>query len=156
MVALIILSIVGFILCGVLTIMWVAKKNRRKETSDWQVGDLIIVNGEDDLIKLLGWSEEGFYIEGDNGVHKLEWVRFKYNKSAIWRRNHKSCEDYMNGAKPGFTPALNNEVSQSSTIDGKPIDLLSEVECQIYLKKALESENYELAEAIKKQMEKYR
>ena len=62
----------------------------------------------------------------------------------------------MNGAKPGFTPALNNTVDSSSTIDGKHIDLLSEVECQIYLKKALESENYELAEAIKKQMEKYR
>jgi hypothetical protein len=156
MVALVILSIAGFILIGALTIIWVTKKNRKKETSDWQVGDLILIIGQDELIKLLGWAEDGFYIEHDSAVHKLDWDRFKYNKSAIWRRNHKSCEDYMNGSKPGFTPGLKDTVSTSSKIDGKPIELLSEVECQIYLKKALESENYELAEAIRKQMEKYR
>jgi hypothetical protein len=156
MVALVILSIVGFIIGVPLTIIWVAEKNRKKETSDWQVGDLVILEGQDKLLKLLGWSDEAFYVDSDGGAYKMSWDRFGYNKSAIWRRNHKSCEDYMNGAKPGFTPGLKNTVSSSSKVEGKPIELLSEVECQIYLKKALESENYELAEAIRKQMEKYR
>jgi hypothetical protein len=41
-------------------------------------------------------------------------------------------------------------------IDGKPIILLTETECQVYLKQAIDGENYDIAEKIRKQMEKYR
>lgn len=41
-------------------------------------------------------------------------------------------------------------------IDGKPVETLSEIECEIYLKKALEEEAYELADAIRKRSEKFR
>ena len=155
MVGIVIASITLCILAGVLIILWSVKKGRKKETSDWQVGDLLVINGQDNMVSLLGWSEEAFYIELENAVHKIEWTQFKFNKSAIWRRNHKSCEDYM-GSQPGFKPGLKDEVSTKSKINDKPIELLSEVECQVYLKKALEEENYELADAIRKQMEKYR
>ena len=60
------------------------------------------------------------------------------------------------GKDPGFAPGLGAQKNISGSIDGKSIDLLSETECQVYLKKAIETENYELAEKIKKQMEKYR
>ncbi len=155
MVGIVISSIMLCILAGVVIILWSVKKGREKETSDWNVGDLIAINSKDSMVTVVGWSGEAFYVEMDNVVHKMEWSQFKFNKSAIWRRNHKSCEDYM-GAKPGFKPGIKNEVSTQSKINDKPIDLLSEVECQIYLKKALEEENYELADAIRKQMEKYR
>ncbi len=38
--------------------------------------------------------------------------------------------------------------------ESKPIDTMNETECKIYLAKALEEENYELAEEIKKRLEK--
>jgi len=155
MVGIVILSVSLIILAMVFVIKWHVESSRKKETSDWQVGDLLCISGEDDYVTLVGWSNESFYIDLKNVVHKIGWRKLKYNKSAVWRRNHKSCEEYM-GTQPGFKPALKNEVSTKSKINDKPIELLTETECQIYLKKALEEENYELADAIRKQMEKYR
>jgi hypothetical protein len=60
----------------------------------------------------------------------------------------------MGDQKPGFTPVL-VPVAQLS-VDGKPVETLSEIECEIYLKKALEEEAYELADAIRKRSEKFR
>ena len=155
MVGIVILSVALCILVGVLIIKWSVKASRKKETSDWQIGDLLVIHGQDKMVTLVGWSQEAFYIELDNAVLKTDWGQFRFNKSAVWRRNHKSCEEYM-GTQPGFKPGLKDEVSTKSKINDKPIELLTEVECQIYLKKALEEENYELADAIRKQMEKYR
>ena len=154
MITIIILSALVLIIGGVLISIWFQVKNRKKETSDWQVGDMIAIYGENDLYAVLGWSDEAFYIQDKNDVRKIQWDRFNFNKSAIWRRNYKNCGDYMNGVKPGFNAVI--KPSSEIEIDGKAVELLTEIECQIYLKKALDSENYELAESIKKQMEKYR
>jgi hypothetical protein len=153
MVTIIILSVLVLII-GTLISVWFQVKNRKKETSDWQVGDMIAIHRENDLYAVLGWSDEAFYVQDKNDVKKLEWNRFNFNKSAVWRRNYKNCGDYMNGVKPGFNAVI--KPSSEIEIDGKAVELLTEIECQIYLKKALDSENYELAESIKKQMEKYR
>jgi hypothetical protein len=154
MITIIILSALVLIIGGVLISTWFQVKNRKKETSDWQVGDRIAIFGEDALYAVLGWSDEAFYIQDKNDVRKIQWDRFNFNKSAIWRRNYKNCGDYMNGVKPGFNEVV--EPPSKMEINGKPVELLTEIECQIHLKKALDSENYELAESIKKQMEKYR
>ena len=154
MVTIIILSVLVLIIGIALISVWFQVKNRKKETSDWQVGDMIAIYGENDLYAVLGWSDEAFYIQDKNDVRKIQWDRFNFNKSAIWRRNYKNCGDYMNGVKPGFNAVI--KPSSEIEIDGKAVELLTEIECQIYLKKALDSENYELAESIKKQMEKYR
>jgi hypothetical protein len=156
MVTIIIFSALGLIIGVVLIHTWFQVKNRKKETSDWQVGDMITIHRENDLYAVLGWSEEAFYIQDKNDVKKLEWNRFNFNKSAVWRRNYKNCGDYMNGVKPGFNAVIKPSSKIKIEIDGKAVELLTEIECQIYLKKALDSENYELAESIKKQMEKYR
>jgi hypothetical protein len=50
----------------------------------------------------------------------------------------------------------NGRINGSRIIDGKSIELLTEIECQIYLKECLKDEDYETAELIKKQLEKYR
>jgi len=135
---------------------FMAKLQRRKEYSDWQVGDKVAIKDNDDLYSLQGWEKTAFYVENKDGsTVKLEWKRLDFNKSATWRRNHQSCEKAM-GKKPGFSPELGKTTSSSQKIDGKHIELLTEIECQIYLKQALETEDYELAEKIKKQMEKYR
>ena len=118
---------IGYIICGIcltltasIIIRFKVKRSARiREYSDWQVGDRVCTWNSDTLYTLLGWELDGFYIEKDDSTHKIDWDKFHFNKSAIWRR-------------------------------------ISEVECQVYLKQALDSENYELAETIKKQMQKYR
>ncbi len=45
--------------------------------------------------------------------------------------------------------------SDSGTTNGKDISSMNETECQAYLKQALEEEDYELAEKIRKQLEKF-
>jgi hypothetical protein len=129
---------------------------RVKEYSDWQVGDNVsITKTDNNLFTLLGWEKNSIYIEKDGVTHKIKWIDFHYNKSAIWRRNHQACEKAM-GKEPGFAPGLGQRKNISGQVDGKAIELLSEIECQVYLKQAIETENYELAEKIRKQMEKYR
>jgi NACalpha-BTF3-like transcription factor len=60
----------------------------------------------------------------------------------------------MGEKKPGFSPGL--KTSTILKVDDKPVETLTEVECEIYLKKALKEENYELADAIRKRAEKFR
>ena len=59
------------------------------------------------------------------------------------------------GKTPGFKPEL-TDLPSSHKIDGKPIELLSEIECQVYLKNAIEQEDYDSAELIRKRMESFR
>ena len=147
-------------------------KWRKNEFKDWEIDDLLILsiysveykqklreNGMS-LAKLKGWSENKLYIDvGDGATHQVSWDELDVNKSATWRRNVKECEAAM-GKKPAFSGNVKDykksDVDSGDKIDGKPIILLTEVECQAYLVKAISNEDYKLAENIKKQMEKYR
>ena len=46
--------------------------------------------------------------------------------------------------------------SDSGKTNGKEISSMNETECQAYLNKAIEDEDYELAEKIRKQLEKFK
>jgi len=48
-----------------------------------------------------------------------------------------------------------NETDGNKT-NGKDITSMNKTECQLYLNKAIEDENYELADKIRKQLEKFR
>ena len=145
-------------------------KWRKNEFKDWEIDDLLILNPGEykdklrengmSLAKLKGWSENNLYIDvGDGSTHQVSWDKLDANKSAIWRRNVKECEAAM-GKKPAFGGTVydgkKSDVDSGDKIDGKPIILLTEVECQAYLVKAISNEDYKLAEKIRKQMEKYR
>ena len=145
-------------------------KRKKNEFKDWEIDDLLILNAGEyknklrengmSFAKLKGWSENHLYIDvGDGSTHQVSWDELDANKSAIWRRNVKECEAAM-GKKPAFSGNVkdhkNSSVDSGDKIDGKPIILLTEVECQAYLVKAISNEDYKLAEKIKKQMEKYR
>jgi hypothetical protein len=143
-------------------------KNRKSEFKDWKVGDLIILKPDSSeyykikqsgktMAPVLGWTENEIYLEIDGTTHKCEWECFSDNKSAIWRRNYESCKKSM-GVEPGFKPGVSDMNSSLSgkKIDGKVIELLTEIECEIYLKTAIKEEDYNLAELIRKRMEKFR
>lgn len=163
------LFVIGFIL--LIVIVGIAKNHSRKlEFKDWEIDDLIIVNdwtfsqklkqSGKSYAKVKGWSVDHVYLDlGDDSVTKSTWDKIDTNKSVLWRRNVKECESAM-GKKPGFGYEVHDHgvdsVNSGDMIDGKSIILLTEVECQAYLKQAIDKEDYSTAEKIRKQMEKYR
>jgi hypothetical protein len=163
------LVVIGFFL-SICVIVMLKNHLRKLEFKDWEVDDLIIVNdftithrlnnNGKKFAKVKGWTVDNVFLDlGDDYVNKYTWDVVDTNKSALWRRNFKQCESTM-GKKPGFVAKVNDEGVESPNsgdkIDGKPIILLTETECQAYLKQAIDGENYDMAEKIRKQMEKYR
>jgi hypothetical protein len=172
-----------YILAGVSSIALIVilrkliKNSNRKSTyKDWKSGDMLILdryNGDvaykalnasgKTYAKLCGWSMDSVYVDvHDGSVYKIDWSEVKLNKSATWRKNYEEAKKVM-GTNPDFSPEIvqqgKSKSSTSSTggkIDGKEIDLLSEVECQVYLKLAIEEEDYQSAELIRKRMEHFR
>jgi hypothetical protein len=142
-------------------------KSRKSEFKDWKVGDLLILKNSStehyeiakmgkSMAKVLGWTEYHLYLEIGDSTRQCSWDCFNDNKSAIWRRNYENCKSSM-GVEPGFNPSISDTSSLSGKkVEGKPIELLSEVECEVYLKKAIEDEDYDMAELIRKRMEKFR
>jgi hypothetical protein len=123
---------------------------RKKESSDWEIGDRIIaeigselwraMSDPGDAAELSGWDGESIYIKMDGSIHKFPWSSLKVNKSALWRRNHNKCKSYM-GKDPGFGSSLKAEYK----FKGFSKDQLKEL-----LEKAILEEDYEKAESIKK------
>lgn len=166
--SLIILTIIaGFFLISI-SMCSLKLKTRRKEFKDWKVGDLLILKNSStehyqitklgkSMVKVLGWTEDHLYLEIDGYTRQCSWDCFSNNKSAIWRRNYDNCKLVM-GVDPGFNTDVKDSSSSLSgkKVEGKSIELLSEVECEVYLKKAIEDEDYDMAELIRKRMEKFR
>lgn len=142
-------------------------KNRKLRCKNWKVGDkLSLYKGSHyDVLKkkgkdyatLKGWDLEHLYIDcGDDMIHQVDWSLMVFNKSAMWRENYVEAKKVM-GCDPAFSSGIeDSNESTGKTYSGKPIDLMSEIECEVYLKKALEKEDYDTAELIKKRMEKFR
>jgi hypothetical protein len=147
-VLLIIFAVIVVIISTIAFITYQITKSRRRDYADWKVGDQVHVIGVDQHFKLLGWSDDGFFIEKEGAVNKMDWSKLHFNKSAIWRRNWEGCKAAM-GTEPGFAPVLGKS---DNTGVGKPIDLLSETECEVYLKIALDKEDYATAELIKQRL----
>ena len=142
-------------------------KNRRARCKNWKVGDkLSLCKGRhNDILEhrkkeyaiLKGWDLENLYIDcGDNMVYQVNWSVMNFNKSAIWRENYENAKKVM-----GCDPAFSGGVGESSTLTnriycGKPIDTMNEIECEVYLKKALDEEDYETADLIRQRQEKFR
>jgi len=165
------LGVITLILTGIVISGKIVSANRKKEFKDWQKGDLLILkpsskyssiltkNGKD-LAVLEGWTEDNLYIDCHAGyISKVSWDELSVNKSALWRRNYDEAKKVM-GVDPGFSRVVGQsnvgKTSGGKTYDGKVIDLLNEIECQVYLKRALEEEDFEVAELIKKRLEKFR
>jgi hypothetical protein len=89
-------------------------------------------------------------------TYQVNWSVMNFNKSATWRKNYEDAKKVM-GCEPGFTGGVGEgSKSTGKKVDGKPIDLMNEIECEVYLKQSLENEDYDTAELIKKRMEKFR
>jgi hypothetical protein len=161
--------IIGFFI-GIpigLIVKMIRKNLRKRKLKDWQIDDVLIIKDKQKYAILKGWSLKSIVVEfdGNNYFTELNMNEIKLNKSAYWRKLHNDCKETMGeGKEPKFKSKVtlfyresNNQKGKSGTkIHGKPIETLTETECQIYLKECLQNEEYEIAELIKKQMEKYR
>jgi hypothetical protein len=143
----------------------------RNKYKYWKVGDEIFLDknylekNEGIVLpnivsfKLVGWTSDYVVIEVND---KIKIIKMRYlinNKSAKRREYYIKCNEFM-GFSPGFKKELvyiekKIEV-KNNILNNKSVESLTEIECQIYLKSAIEQEDYMLAEKIRKQMEKYR
>ena len=141
---------------------------RKKKCKNWKIGDKLILTRVGDYTSILkqnrkeyatlkGWSLTDLYIDCGAGlVHKVEWDVLLTNKSDVWRQNYEEAKKVM-GVNPGFSGSIGDESETTGKkVDGKPVDLMNEIECEVYLKQAIENEDYDTAELIKKRMEKFR
>ena len=147
------------------------KKQRKERLKMWQIGDKLypvfsfhrdnksaseaLAKSGKEFLTLVGFTMKHVFVNIGGIVYKIRLEYIDYNKSAIWRENYNICKEFM-GTEPGFSSVLGESDLSKDTIDGKPIELLTEIECQIYLKQALEEEKFELADKIRQQMQKYR
>jgi hypothetical protein len=178
------MTTLAYILLGVLAIVlllvlkdYLKTRARKSECAKWHTDDMLILDRyeADDAYRVLkesgksyavlkGWSLDALYVDvHDGSVYKIEWCELKENMSAKWRENFEDAKKVM-GTDPDFHAGV-EQIERNRTeaskgtgvmIDGKPIELLSEVECDVYLKQAIESEDYKTAEAIRKRIEHFR
>jgi hypothetical protein len=167
----IVLGIILGVILSVLMIIGVSgsikDNNRKKKCKNWKVGDKLILSRYGDYSSILkqhrkefailkGWSLTDLYIDcGDGSVYKVDWEVLTDNKSDLWRQNYEEAKKVM-GVNPGFSGTIGESETTGKKVDGKSVDLMSEIECEVYLKQAIENEDYDTAELIKKRMEKFR
>jgi hypothetical protein len=141
--------------------------SRKSISKTWKLDDKFVMSKKkyrDFLIKnktdyatLHGWNKKHIFLSfGDDVVWECCWSDIDVNKSDKWRKNYNSCLEFM-----GNTPKFRAIVENSQTPDNKdskikPVETMNETECEIYLKKALEKEDYKLAEEIRKRLERFR
>lgn len=143
-------------------------KNRKKRCKDWKVGDKLILSRYGDYSSIVtknhkefailkGWSLTDLYIDcGDGSVYKVDWDVLTNNKSDLWRQNYEEAKKVM-GVNPGFSGGIGDESETTGKkVNGKPIEVLSEIECEVQLRIAIEKEDYDTADKIRKRMEKFR
>lgn len=143
---------------------------RKQEYSDWEIGDTVILRHSSDIIvqarkvngsniaKLVGWSDYDVFLKIGDTTYQENHNAIESNKSAVWRRHYKACKETM-GKNPEFNPTVNyipNETTGGGTIDGQSIDTMNETLCQVYLKKAIDEEDYKTAALIRKRLENFR
>jgi len=144
----------------------IQEKNRKKRCQSWKIGDkLALCKGRhNDILStkrkeyaiLKGWDLDHLYIDcGDDMVYQVNWSVMNFNKSDSWRKNYENAKKVM-GCDPAFNGGVGDSSPAGRIYDGKQIDLMNEIECEVYLKKALDEEDYDTAELIKKRMEKFR
>lgn len=151
------------------------KRVRRKmKTSGWKVGDLLIPyqggssasfwnrfeETKSPYVELVGWDPESVYLSIGKTVFKEDYESVKHNYSDAWRKNYERAKKFM-GTDPAFSPTVQpdpvaGEVGEKDMIDGEPIETMNETLCQIYLNQALEEEDFDLAEKLRKRLERFR
>jgi hypothetical protein len=141
------------------------KRTIKRITKDWRVGDNIVL--ERDAIlrmrlqnpctpQLAGFYEDYVFIKCGSLTINMGWDDVMYNKSQTWRKFYSESKNFM-GQEPGFEETLMEVNSQSDSNSESTTELdvrfLTETECKVYLDIALENEDYELADKLRKRLE---
>jgi hypothetical protein len=122
--------------------------------------------------KLVKWDDKEVLIDvGDGMVTLVGHGSIHENRDDFWRMKHASMNKFMREInklteykpqkdKDGKEIESKMDVKQDEngniTIDGQPLEGMGEVYLQIYLKYAIEEKRNRLAEAIRKELHKWR
>lgn len=154
------------------------------DISTWQVGDELVLYSEYYMKKakengmeyaiLRKWDEYEVMIDvGDGYTHLISQAKVQRNHSDYWRMKYASMDRFMSSIdklteyKPKKKGKDGKEFEVESKmevtikdgnvfIDGQPLEGMSEIYLNIYLKYALEEGNNKLAEKIRKELIKWR
>jgi len=96
-----------------------------------------------------------------NILHNPVTNVYKFKASGYKPENHSAYQTifkWYRGLVDGTLYVKGGEIYEitPSNTNGKDVSSMNETECQVYLNKAIEEENYELADKIRKQLEKFR
>jgi len=145
--------------------------SRRISSRGWEVGDKIIldrahtssslyeaVEKSGEMATLVGWNSKHVFYTVGGTTYREDWLSIKTNKSDNWRKSYSESRSFM-GKDPGFNPSVSGKLftdteggNDEVEFFGKRIELMSEIECEVNLKLALEQERYELAEKIRERL----
>lgn len=159
-------SIVALIIGGIL----MYRKAKKADMKRWRVGDELCLsyynnvakevykNKKSLIVKLVAWSSKEVIFDADDGyIRRVKYGEIDCNKSADWRDLEADCAKAM--GKPDFklNPVIKEFKEKAKEFfDGKHVELLSEIELQVYLKKALAEDKFEEASKIRDQLKKFR
>lgn len=152
----IISSIIVGIISFIMIINYLITLYRKSTFKQWEVGDTIeTLNGNS--YKLIGWSTTKIYVDANGKVGELSWGNYRRNISNDWRDKWDECKKDMN-KEPAFirdTPFKDNK-SDGTTYYGISIEMMSEIECDTYLKLAIEEQQYDIAAKIRDRRKSFR
>jgi hypothetical protein len=139
----------------------IRKKIRENLAKKFEINDLVkITTFNHDLdpkkfYPVVGWNSYYFFIDNDDTTYRCEWGDLVINKSLEWRTHFLECEKFM-GKTPGFNAELGGYMTSNKNFHNVSINLMNETQCHTYLKLAIDEENFEASELIKKRLENFR
>lgn len=161
------------IVCGILGAILVGrmmyKKNKKEELSLWEEGDMLtIFEGSTvgsmmrakgiDRATLIAWSDQEVIVKVDSELYKTTYGSVITNKGLERRRMEARLRKQM--GKPEswkLSEAFEKTKSTGNDFcDGKVIELMNEIECQVYLNKAIKADEFEVAAQIRERMKQFR
>lgn len=163
---LIVMSCIATLIVGIVVLISKAKK---QDLAAWKVGDKLTLgfntfigapkrNKGIERAILKAWSHEEVIISIEDNFYKVAYSDIANNKSKDFREMEERIRKTMNKPDLDLSELTNNKEARPgmSFLDGKHVELLTEIECQVYLKKALDADQFEVASKIRDRMKNFR
>lgn len=164
------LIIIASIIAFIISIIVLVSYSRRKTMKNWKVGDKLKMDVFSQIGKsmqhndikhatLLAWSSPSeILIKVKGRVHKTKYGEIDENLSCDLRRMEERIRKTMNQPDFDIDKLIQNtdNSSENSFCDGIPIETMSETQCEVYLKKALKSQEFEIAAEIRERLKRFR
>lgn len=165
------LIIIASIVVFIVSIVYLVFLYRMNQMKKWKEGDKLKMSMFSEIgrymssknikhVTLLAWSHpREILVKIENRVHKIKYGDIDENASYERREMQTRIRETMK--KPDFD--LDELIEGSATTlngnefcDNIPIETMNEIQCEVYLKKALDHEQFEIAAEIRERLKRFR